>query len=403
MLTNSYFGINDILLKALAKPIWFPTLSEFKNSTGYNHFYHLFLHQNYNQRDDIRRLESTICARVPRLTTGKTCLKSPPKTIIFPPNGCITPVISCIVRLNASIACRFAIDASSHMIILALRKASLFQFLNALRRLFATTLVFCDPGDVRKLWTDHYNALSEDYRRDVTNDERVQNMVLKDIELFLQSMGNNLSEFDLPVVNTDVDLQSFVFREVQEESLIVVETDHLRAQDFLNTEQKYAYDEIMTHVRSNCAGVLFINGPGGTRKTYLYKALLSNIRKCGHIALATASSGVAANNMPGARTDHSRFKIPLNLDNNSICNIKKQSGVAQLLQSAKIIIWDEASMAKRQAIEAFNQTMQDITVVMQPFDGTIMVLGGDFRQVLPVVRRGTRAQIIDSSLRMSHL
>ncbi|KAL4581000.1 hypothetical protein LXL04_017206 [Taraxacum kok-saghyz] len=72
---------------------------------------------------------------------------------------------------------------------------------------------------------------------------------------------------------------------------------------------------------------------------YLYKALLANVRKCGHIALATASSGVAANNMPGGRTAHSRFKIPLNLENNSVCNVKKQSGTAQLLRIAKLIIW----------------------------------------------------------------
>ena len=228
-------------------------------------------------------------------------------------------------------------------------------------------------------------------------------MVLKDIELFLQSMSKNLNEFDLPVVNTNVDLQSFVFRELQDEASIVVESDHLLAKDFLNTEQKCAYDQIMMHVRTNSAGVFFIDGPGGTGKTYLYKALLANIRKCGHIALATASSGVAANNMPGGRTAHSRFKIPLNLDNNTMCNIKKQSGAAQLLRSARIIIWDEASMAKRQAIEALNRTMQDITGVIQPFGGKIMVLGGDFRQVLPVVRRGTPAQIVDSSLRMSPL
>ncbi|GKA91510.1 ATP-dependent DNA helicase PIF1-like protein [Tanacetum coccineum] len=47
--------------------------------------------------------------------------------------------------------------------------------------------------------------------------------------------------------------------------------------------------------------------------------------------------------------------------------------------------------------------MQDITGVKLPFGGKIAVLGGDFRQVLPVVRRGTRAQIVDSSLRMSPL
>ncbi|KAI3690709.1 hypothetical protein L2E82_48914 [Cichorium intybus] len=55
------------------------------------------------------------------------------------------------------------------------------------------------------------------------------------------------------------------------------------------------------------------------------------------------------------------------------------------------------------SVEALDRTMQDITGVTLPFGGKIMVLGGDFRQVLPVVRRGTLAQIVDSSLRMSPL
>ena len=147
----------------------------------------------------------------------------------------------------------------------------------------------------------------------------------------------------------------------------------------------------MKHVDNDCPGVFFIDGPGGTGKTFLYKALLANVRSRGLIALATASSGVAANNMPGGRIAHSRFKIPLNLDTNSVCNIKKQSGTAQLLRDVKIIIWDEASMAKRQVVEAFDRTMQDITWVKFPFGGKIMVMGGDFRQVLPVVKRGTQA------------
>ncbi|XP_024990585.1 ATP-dependent DNA helicase PIF1-like [Cynara cardunculus var. scolymus] len=58
-------------------------------------------------------------------------------------------------------------------------------------------------------------------------------------------------------------------------------------------------------------------------------------------------------------------------------------------------------MAKRQAVEALDRTMQDITGVRLPFGGKIMIMGGDFRQVLPVMRHGTRAQIVDSSLRMS--
>ncbi|KAI3496583.1 hypothetical protein L1887_38948 [Cichorium endivia] len=284
-----------------------------------------------------------------------------------------------------------------------LMEASLFQFPGALRRLFATILIYCDPGDVPKLWDAHYNSLSEDYSQQCESVERVQTMVLVDIAIFLQSMGKDLGDFDLPMVNSTINLESGGCREVQEEYSIVIEDEHLRSKDSLNPDQKIAYDEIMRHVDHNLPGVFFIDGPGGTGKTFLYKALLAEVRSRGLIALATATSGAAANNMPGGRTAHSRFKIPINLDNNSMCNIKQQSGAAQLLRLANLIIWDESSMVHRQAVEAVDRMMQDITKVSLPFGGKIVVLGGDFRQVLPVIRRGTRAQIVDSSLRMSPL
>ncbi|XP_076953571.1 uncharacterized protein LOC143627683 [Bidens hawaiensis] len=246
-----------------------------------------------------------------------------------------------------------------------LTEASLFQFPKALRGLFATILVFCKPGDVRKLWNDHFDSMSEDYR-----------------------------------LHHDVNLQYALHREVQEEYRIVVEPEHLSARDSLNCDQKIVYNEIMMHVDNDRPGLFFIDGPGGTGKTFVYKALLAQVRSRGLIALATASSGAAANNMPGGRTTHSRFKIPINLNNNSMCKIKHQSGTAELIRSAKLIIWDEASMAKRQAIEAFDRKLQDIIGFRLPFGGKIMVMGGDFRQVLPIIKRGTRAQIVDSSFRM---
>jgi hypothetical protein len=37
------------------------------------------------------------------------------------------------------------------------------------------------------------------------------------------------------------------------------------------------------------------------------------------------------------------------------------------------------------------------------FGGKMLVFGGDFRQVLPVVPRGTRAQIMDATLLRSYI
>ncbi|XP_023735610.1 uncharacterized protein LOC111883519 [Lactuca sativa] len=165
-------------------------------------------------------------------------------------------------------------------------------------------LIFCEPGNVRKLWDDHYDSLSEDYRKQYGCPERVQNMVFIDIIFFLESMSKNLRDYNLPNVSANIDLQSRGYREVQEEYSINVEYEDLHARDSLNPDQKFAYDEIMRHVDENITGVFFIDGPSGTRKKFLYKALLGNIRARGLIALVTATSGVAANNMPGWRTTH---------------------------------------------------------------------------------------------------
>jgi ATP-dependent DNA helicase PIF1 len=120
--------------------------------------------------------------------------------------------------------------------------------------------------------------------------------------------------------------------------------------------------------------------------------------------MAIATSGVAAAIMPGGRTTHSRFKIPLTLQEGGCCSFTKQSGTAKMLQQAALIIWDEASMTKRQNVEALDNNLRDIMGWSHLlFGGKTVVLGGDFRKVLPVVQKGSRIQIVGPSLRRSYL
>ena len=51
----------------------------------------------------------------------------------------------------------------------------------ALRRLFATILVFCEPSDVFGLWEKHKEAMSEDYMHNNQSNFMVEHMVLIDI------------------------------------------------------------------------------------------------------------------------------------------------------------------------------------------------------------------------------
>ena len=138
---------------------------------------------------------------------------------------------------------------------------------------------------------------------------------------------------------------------IEDELNIVVTDEDMELVNLLNDDQKIAFTKIIDAVEHGRQEAFFLDGPGGTGKTFLYRAVLSSIRKKGLIALATASSGIAANILPGGRTAHSRFKIPLSIEASSTCSISKNSDLAKLLRKSSIIIWDEAPMTHRYAFE----------------------------------------------------
>jgi hypothetical protein len=79
------------------------------------------------------------------------------------------------------------------------------------------------------------------------------------------------------------------------------------------------------------------------------------------------------------------------------------------LQAAALIVWDEAIMMHRHVFEAVNRSLQDIMVVINPtfkflpFGSLVMVFGGDFRQILPVVPCGTRVDVVAAALNRSSI
>ncbi|GFX59288.1 ATP-dependent DNA helicase [Trichonephila clavipes] len=74
-------------------------------------------------------------------------------------------------------------------------------------------------------------------------------------------------------------------------------------------EQSIAYDRIMRAITEQSGGLFFIDAPGGTGKTFLLSLILATIRSQNNIALAIASSGIAATLLDGGRTMHSAWKL----------------------------------------------------------------------------------------------
>lgn len=106
----------------------------------------------------------------------------------------------------------------------------------------------------------------------------------------------------------------------------------------LNDEQKEIYHVVLRSVADNEGIFFFVYGHGGTKRTSLWKTIIRALKGSTRIVLAVALSGIASLSLPRGQTTHSRFKIPINVDSLSICEIKKGTELARLLQNIDLIL-----------------------------------------------------------------
>ncbi|XP_045455771.1 uncharacterized protein LOC123665525 [Melitaea cinxia] len=207
------------------------------------------------------------------------------------------------------------------------------------RCLFAIMISFCQITDPHLLWQNYQESMSEDIlqrRRqelssdDLEYDQNIFDEALNELNKEVESLsGKSIKDFgfNLPLnsnlyaMNNIEDLRETDYDYTQ--LLQTIQDEHR-----LNPEQKIVYDQILSSVNSNEGKMFFLDAPGGTGKTFIINLLLAKVRSDRKIALAVASSGIAATLLKGGRTAHSTFKLPLKIcsdDVSSVCNISKQS------------------------------------------------------------------------------
>lgn len=228
----------------------------------------------------------------------------------------------------------------------------------------------------------------------------------------MNTIGKSLKDFSTIPMPSSLYLDKFNNKLILEERSYDTNQMYNEHKDLfskLNVEQKCVYDAVMNSVYNNNGGIFFVYGSGGCGKTFLWRTIISRLRSESLIVLPVASSRIAATLLPGGRTAHSRFKIPLKLDDSSTCSISMNSDIAELLKQTKLIIWDEALMQHRFAFEAIDRSLRDIMKSVssenfdKPFGGITVVLGGDFRQILPVIYKGNRSDIVSACIFRSQL
>ena len=305
----------------------------------------------------------------------------------------------------------------------ALSEACNYQHPKRLRELFCVILVFCNPTNPKYLWERFKDELISDILRNNNGmeEQAAINLCLIEIDNYLSynslSLKNDFPDF--PQINISLPQtisQTRIPRLFRDEQL--TSNDRIFWENYvrekyrtLNPQQKTAYDTIIRAIDTpvgNCTS-FYLDGPGGSGKTYLYQLILAKVRTEGHFALAVASSGIAALLLPQGRTAHSRFGIPLIINETSISNIKCDSTKAELIRLAKVIVWDEAPMLRKEVFDCVDRLLKDIMKTVRRsnenklFGGKVFVFGGDFRQILPVIRKGSERDIIDHSLKLSNI
>ncbi|XP_074296951.1 uncharacterized protein LOC141627617 [Silene latifolia] len=160
------------------------------------------------------------------------------------------------------------------MVDLCLSEAITVQMPAALRHLFATVLIFCQPKDPASLWDKYYPSLSEDYSREYTCDTYIiRVLTVRKVEQHLEEMGKSLRSFGLGHLSEPQDSVRQRTRDITDTLNAPIPEDCMLCRTSLNSDQQHVFDVIMEHVTANKPGAFFVDGPGGTGKTYLYNAL----------------------------------------------------------------------------------------------------------------------------------
>ena len=306
-----------------------------------------------------------------------------------------------------------------------------------LRTLFVELLTFCNIADPFSFWNRYKTSLSEDYLYEVdarlmeNPDDPIADTVAEDeygrwswravldIQELLEESRKTLRECGIPeppedLISTEVEKEVRAYHNFSYQD---IEANISK----LNSQQRAAFDQIAAAVQLATSGenvasnVFFLDGVGGSGKTFLYKTILMKVRQQSQeeserserpVAIAMASNGLPAQLLPNGTTVHRRFRLPVTDDFESqqlMCAIPRESQMAEVLRRARLIVWDEAPTLSKWHLDAVDRCLRD--VVKRPdrlMGGKVVVLGGDFRQCGPVLKNskgvGRRAAEVNASL-----
>jgi hypothetical protein len=252
---------------------------------------------------------------------------------------------------------------------------------------------------------DMQKSMMTDYLADTNNSlSRARNLLLQSFSQQLLLDGRTLDEFGLPQPEEDkTELQraKLMYDKAQQTTLY----HQLITVHPLTDEMVVPFERIKQALQTGETLHINIKGKAGCGMTTWAQTVIAYARSFKHLVLGCASTALAAGvYKDDFTTTHYIFGIPVvddadDYDQENDIQSKlfyaKYAQRRELLMAAKIIFWDEiGSQNSRDFRCAYNAT--------NGFAGKILITIGDNHQITPVIKRGTREQILASSFYQSH-
>ena len=281
----------------------------------------------------------------------------------------------------------------------SLQDATLFSMPTSLRILFASICSVGAASDCLSLWLEFKEFLTEDYARRFTIEVSEQ-LALHDI----RSIYNSTTSASFNLLQLPIDPAFNPSSILNNENDDVIHSRQLSESMVatLNQAQLHAYNTIMGAIQNPSSNnVFFIDGPGGSGKTYLYNTLLHSMKGRNISFLAVSWTGVAAMLLLEGKTSHVGFRLPLFIDESTTIKVKRNSKMWKKIYESKVIVWDEISLVGKHAFDAVDRLCRYVMGNDNPFGQKCVVVGGDFRQCLPIVPHGHRAAIVEQTVKFA--
>lgn len=191
--------------------------------------------------------------------------------------------------------------------------------------MLAIILCYSSPGDPERLWREHVVDLSNDCARSITRLNRnitpsvaqVRNYALFLLEKILIEMECDLAGVGPPEVDQHMLLQLNLPLDVGQNNQMAPVDQQIIIQKFnmmenmLTNEQRVVLNQLRNAIESKTPYLSYLDGPGGTGKTFLLNTLLHFCNSNGVPFVAVSASGITALLLLNGRTAHNAFKIPL--------------------------------------------------------------------------------------------